>query len=347
MFKNLFLGLLLSISASAVAGVLLPLQTLRNQASTAHCWAYASGHMLESRAQAREMVDFMFTTEQDTKYWVDFERLMYIWRTKKDFYFDFSYEGGWQIEFMNSLLKYGKVIKRSQTGNAQVWYNSFSDYTTALPFEVIARPTPDRSLPETSEIAAKMRGNTLVTEADAMAYANDILTRQYGRPMSQTKWFGQTVDLKETTELVFGSDNVTSLNAFVLVKPTNDGNYGWSAMISERFFGFRMETSKVLSMIKKSLDKQWPVTFDNVYHAMTIIGYDTKDGVDYFAVADSVPGKITWYSASRMPNDLNLVTFYRAAIAEDLPAQTKGNTVTWPKNFNSDKYDYIDIPPGH
>lgn len=313
---------LLLISVTSSAAVLLPLQTLRDQANTAHCWAYASGHLLESRAQVRESIDFMFETERDVKYWVDFERMLAIYRLKTDVYLDFSYEGAWQIEFLQSLAKHGKHILRSQTGNQAVWYQSRVDYTTGLPYLPVTRNTGGQSY-DAETVRVKLLSGGL-TEAQALAYIKEVLNNQYGAPTDTTTWFGHPTALTDTARLALGSDFVAEDTlGFVLVRPVDASDVGWGKLLAERFWGYNYDISKILDLVKLSLKNGWPVTYDNVGHAMTIIGYDNNDGVDYFAIADSAPARIKWFNANRMRDDLNLLTFYRASIPDQLPPRTK------------------------
>ena len=106
------------------------------------------------------------------------------------------------------------------------------------------------------------------------------------------------------------------------------------------------------SLVEKSLTNGWPVTFDDVYHAMTIVGFDVKDDIKYYAIADSIPGKITWYQGSYLIGELNLVTFAAAAIKGELPPRPteqigQRNNKRLLKKYGKsvDELDNIQFPP--
>src|SRR5258708_771675 len=98
--------------------------------------------MLESRALYRDSTDIVINIEKDVKYWVDYERMLYVYRNKHEFYLG-EYEGGWQIEYWESFLKHGKSIYQVKPAQPDVWYTPFEDYTQHLEFMAEPRPLPD------------------------------------------------------------------------------------------------------------------------------------------------------------------------------------------------------------
>ena len=322
MFRSLRSPFILAtfLSAFGYAGVQLPLHTLRDQANTSHCWAYASSHLLESRALVRGDTEFMIDTELDSNYWVNYERMMEIYRTKnKDIYLGSS-QGGWQMEFWNTLLKHGKNIHHTKHTQAQILYPVLKDYSTHLAFLPPPVHSPDPSLPSFESLRAKFE-KEFKTEAEASEYAIDYLDRYYGEPKNSTTWFAEETDLTDTASLILEDDfeKNNKTDSLVLIKPVTDGDSKWVKYLGERFWGYRYDAAKILELVEASLDKQFPVTFDNVFHAMTIIGYETSNGDTFYAVADSVPGKITWYSSASLKSSLNLVTFFGESIQEFIP----------------------------
>jgi hypothetical protein len=145
-FKGFILIFSLVLSTLAQAQVLLPLHTLRDQGTTDHCWAYSMTHLLESRAMARESNEILINIEKDVKYWVDYERMMYIHRSKGNFYLG-EYEGGWQIEYFESFLKHGKSVYSNQRVNPQLRYQPLQDYFSNMKFLPEPRPQEDSTLP--------------------------------------------------------------------------------------------------------------------------------------------------------------------------------------------------------
>lgn len=346
--RFLLVSALVGNSFSTWAGVRLPLNTLRDQSTTAHCWAYAMSHALESRALQRENLNFMFETERDVKYFVDLERMRYIYASKEDFFIG-DYEGGWQIEFFESLLKHGKSIQRAERlPQVNISYPVLTNFFEHLPFVNIARPVPETGL--TFEEA---KGRLLSTEfANATAadnYIVDFLNRVYGAPQTRTQFLGQNIALQETAAHVLGADmspGAAVEDAVVLVKPVASGPSGWLKYLEERYWGYRMPTAEVTALVRLSLDRGWPVTYDNVGHAMTIIGYEAQGDAFLYAVADSVPGKITWYTEANMRRDLNLITFFRVAIEGQLPPREQNNLAIFPPDVDVDALDNLKRPPG-
>lgn len=347
----LLIAAILLTQSLALAGVRLPIHNLRDQGDTAHCWAYAMGHALESRSLFRGEADVLMNTEKDVKYWVDYERMMYIYRTKKPFYIG-EYEGGWQIEYWETLLKHGKPVLRTLNRPAEVRYEPFTRYDRGLPFTLVPRTGPGgRSFYEASE---KLAGTTFKNDAEAISYVIEFLNDYYGKPELTTRWFDQEIPMKESARRLLGSDYAShsTVDAMILVKPVDDGEHGWVRYLEERYMGYRYDQSKVLDLVKTSLNRGWPVTFDNVYHAMTIIGYDTDaSGVDFYAIADSDPVHIRWVDAEEMLMNLNLVTFFREGIAGEIPsampASSRGGLGARFKSrgINIDRHDNVTIPP--
>lgn len=302
------------------ADISLPLATLRNQAHTDHCWAYATSHLLESRALLRDSKRVLINVEKDVKYWVDYERMMYIYKTKNDFFLD-SYEGGWQIEFWQSFLKHGKSLIAVSTIVPEVFYKPLEDFFKSLEFMPEPKKIPDSSLPSWFAVKEMLK-TQMTSDQQAHDFAIDYLNRYYGIPAVTTTWEAQSIATKESAQYVLNGDYEMNhdVDSVVLIKPVTDGQLGWVQYLNYRYWGYRYDRSKVLSLIELSLDQKWPVSFDNVYHAMTILAYFTDhEGNKHYAVADSIPGKITWYAANSLLAQLNLVTFFKVAIAEMLP----------------------------
>ncbi len=341
----------LGILGSLWGGVRLPLKTLRDQGTTAHCWAYSMSHLLESRALSRENLDVMIEVERDVKFWVDFERMHYIHQSKKDFFLD-DYEGGWQIEFFETLIKHGKSLARSAaSATSDIVYPLFQNFNIHLPFENISRVAADASLsfPRAKE---RLLSNEFSDFASADIFIRDFLTAKYGEAQVRTTFLSEEIAIKESASKILGSDfsQESTVNDFVLVKPVSDANVGWVKYLESRYWGYRMDRRQLPLMVRRSLDGNWPVTFDNVGHAMTVVGYgrpsENPDSAYEYAVADSIPGKITWYTEAQLLNNFNLVTFRATAVSADIPARGPHTLALFPPDFNIDAHDKTQIPPG-
>lgn len=326
MLKSLLLKIVfasLIFVFAAEAGVRLPLHTLRDQASTSHCWAYAASHMLESRALVRGDLEFMFDVERDSNYWLNIERMISYYRTKNEDIYIGSNQGGWQIEYWNTLLKYGKHIHHTTQKPAQILYPIMQNYTEHFPFMPPPPHKPDPTLPSFDTLKTKIK--TFKSEEELMKFAVDYLDRYYGKPKMTTEWFEEEIDLNQVAPLMMEDDFTQHQHAenLILIKPVTDKDYKWVKYLGERFWGYRYDKETVLDLVTTSLDNGYPVTYDNIGHAMTILGYETTKEGTFFAVADSVPGKISWYDSTRMVRDLNLVTFFEASIETYLPPKPR------------------------
>lgn len=345
---SLFLSSLTLFSQSHANGVQLPLLTLRDQSETAHCWAYAMSHLLESRSLKSQNIKVLIETERDVKYWVDFERMMHTYRSKKATYLS-EYEGGWQAEFFESFLAHGKsILESSALSSVDIIYPILSDFNDHLPWVAIERPPFDSSLPTFDEVSTQLTGSAFATEDEAKAYAFSFLDRYYGKPQDSTQWLNQEqIAITESAKKILGPDFINNQNseALILIKPVEDAQYGWAKYLSERYWGYRYDKTKILGLIETSLQNGWPVTFDNVYHAMTILAYESDEAGTYYAVADSVPGKITWYAATELLQNLNLVSIFAEAIPGALPPRTASHLLALPPGVNLDKKDRVDVPP--
>jgi hypothetical protein len=347
MLKVFITIIFVSLTLQSRADKLLPLQTLRDQDSTQHCWAYAMSHLLESRALVRHNHRILINVEKDVKYWVDFERMQYIFRTKKDFPFT-KYEGAWQIEYWEALIKHGKHIAEATTSTSDIWYQPMAEFTQHLPFMSEPRPAVDPTL--LSPDLAKLHLTKLQSENEAQAFIVDYLNRWYGVPSLRTHWNGENIAIASSAYYILGADypKNNKVDSVVLVKPVSDQAFGWVRYLTDRYWGYRYDSQKILNLVRTSLDNGWPVTFDNIYHAMTIVAYVYREENKqfFFAVADSVPGKITWYPDTKLLGDINLVTFFASAIPGELPPLTVDNmSILRNSATKIDQLDNVEFPP--
>ena len=78
---------------------------------------------------------------------------------------------------------------------------------------------------------------------------------------------------------------------------------------------------------------------------MTIVGFDTDSTGTRYAVADSVPGKITWYTAENLLPNLNLLSIFAEAIPGVLPLRGRTSILRTAPGVNVDSRDNVDFPP--
>ncbi len=345
---KLTLTISLLFSAATFAEVLLPIHNLRDQGPTDHCWAYSMSNILETRAQVRNSTQILINVEQDIKYWVDYERMMYIYRTKRNFFLG-DYEGGWQIEFFETLLKHGKHLFNNSVQKTLIQYQPFQNYISSLKMSPLPRPRPDPTL-ESWYVIPDIMKTRFKTAQEAHEFTIQFLNRKYGKPQGNTRWSEKIIPVNITAKQILGADYVVnrSVDSIVLVKPTYDGQNGWTKYLENRYWGYRYDKNQVLKLVDQSLDNKWPVGFDNVSHAMTIQAYVLDpQGTKHYAVADSIGGKIVWYSGDELLKELNLMTFFRVAIPKALPAKTERYMLQLrlPMNKTLDQFDQVTRPP--
>lgn len=347
-----FIGIFLFLN-SLSAEISLPLHTVRDQSSTRHCWSYAMSHLLETRSLYAHKVEATINIEQDVVYWVNLERLMSIFDQKKDMiqWNPLYDEGGWQIEYWNSFLKYGKLITASKADVIpQVVYSPFFTYYSDNPFVTIERPSPVADLLSFEELKEKLIGNEFPTREEAFAYVRTWLDGQYGKPFLTTQWMGEEIATQEVPKKILASDFEVMKNteSMVLIKPVSDLGQGWVKYLGERYWGYRYEQGKIFGLIQQVLDKGWPVTYDNVYHAITIIAYKKNEetGKTHYAIADSAPASIYWQDEERLLGDLNLVTVPLHTVSDLLPAREGARLLLpLPRAESWDEVDNVIVPP--
>jgi len=191
--KSVIISLLISwwFCPLSLADIILPLNTLKSQGNTQHCWAYSTSFLLESRSLIRNRLEFTFDLERDVKYWVDYERFMYNFSHKKKFFLG-EHEGGWQIEFWESLLKHGKPILYSKRTSSVSLSNFPDSQIYQLDFFDVKR------VPEGTDLTFS-EVNGLITQVHSRMKAHKIvisfLNGIYGRPLKSTKWMQTEIDL--------------------------------------------------------------------------------------------------------------------------------------------------------
>lgn len=348
MFIKSLVFIQLLISVSAFAGTRLPFHSLRDQDSTMHCWAYAMSHAVESRALSRDHMTPIVYVEKEVKRWVDYERLMYMYKTKNDFYFDPDSEGAWPIEYWEALLKHGFQIYKVSNDEPTLTYPINKPYYENLGFIDYERPPVDPDLIDVDEMKRKLR-NEISNDAEATKFIEKYLKGLFGDPTMTTKWFEKTVNINEISALLLGKDVPAAgslqdkINKMALVVPVSDGNQRWVKYLENRYWGYRYDSKNIFLMIETSLKNGYPIPFDNTQHAMTIIGFEKVDTTTYYAVADSSPAKITWKPGSTLKDQLHHLYFYTESIPGVLPPKPEQQPIS---DRDYDELDGFITPPG-
>jgi len=309
--------------------------------------------MLESRALHAHKIEATINIEQDVVYWVNLERLMSIFDLKKDMiqWNPLYDEGGWQIEYWNSFLKYGKLITSSKADAIpQVLYSPFAPYYSDIPFVTIDRPMPTEGILSFEAVKEKLLSNDFVTREEAFSFVRDWLDTHYGKALLRTQWLGEEIATQDVPKKILATDYeaMKSTESMVLIKPVSDLGNGWVKYLGERYWGYRYDQSKIFGLIQQVLDKGWPVTYDNVYHAITIIAYKKNEetGKMHYAIADSSPASIYWQDEDLLLGNLNLVTVPLHTVTDLLPAREGARLLLpLPRAESWDEVDNVKIPP--
>jgi hypothetical protein len=276
--------------------------------------------VLESHALAHSSFDATIDLEKNLMYWINYDRMTYIYKTKGDFFLDKNNEASWQIEYWEAFLKHGAQISESKIGTPDIWYSDFHIYRSSTPFMPEARPVPDASLIPIPDLVARLKKG-FSSDAEADGYIRDYLDRWFGKPLVEAKWLGEALPVEGVPAKLLGNEFPVdgSVDSMILVKPIDKGTIGWAPYLYNRYWAYFYDSSKVLDLVRMSLDHGWPVTFDMGAHAETIIGYREAPVGTMYAIADSLASSIAWVDSGSMQSRLNLVTFFKDAIPGAIP----------------------------
>ncbi len=278
--------LLFSLSTTSFADALFPLLNGRPQVD-GNCWTYGTTHMLEARQQAREGIATMTNIEKSYRYWLIHDRLLNSFHRKALDEGDGSGEGVldigafasdlWEI-YENHGFEFLKTVKASPVATNQYPMN----LSYKVPFQ--ASPNSDGIIhPELIIQAEKDLINSSFTEESALALIDKTMAQAYQNTdplLNQTPWIKNSViQTKDTFKTILGSDFASGTHSAILLSSslgTDVSNHQWFKYNSGRFPAIAIkDKEEILKLVRLSLDRGWPTTFETIDHVMTAIGYKT------------------------------------------------------------------------
>jgi hypothetical protein len=277
MVRIRIIGFILAVGLSAVASadVKLAFHSYREQSDSFDCWAYAASFMIEARALVRDNINLTLDTTLDLGYWVDFDRLLSIYHTKEEYDWDPFDSLGDPVEFMYAFLTHGRnILFTEQNSSLLLIENSAFDFSGPL-IGGFGQRDSGHMTPKDDEIVKNLLA--MNSESDALSFITKTLTERFHEPFQgQTKWFSDSVELKQTPRLAFGSDYSSDMeNKFVDVAIVKDLDAPkWIRILNNRFWALGVPVNYDLTKLAKaSLDKGWPTVLGVGSHAVTLLQY--------------------------------------------------------------------------
>lgn len=328
----LFLGFLLS-TTPLLADALFPLSSARPQ-QDGNCWAYGASHLLEAKVQQRDGLSVMTNVEKSYRYWLLYDRLLNSYHRKAYDEGDGSGEGindigAFSADLFHMYEHHGmewlKVVPASKTSDLQ--------YPQSLSFPNHFQPNPNSqglTQPEAFKKAEQRLVQENLSEAEAVSLIRKTLTEAFKIQdplLDQTSGYNSEVPVSETFSALVGV-NFNSFKKMILLSSTLSDlpNGQWFRYDSERFQAISYKNPKdILALVRASLDRGWPTTFETIDHVMTAVGYKTVGDSYVYAVSDSsgayMKRGISWVTEEKALGFFTDATVNFEVVADLLPQQ--------------------------
>lgn len=331
MFKVfIFLSAVLFTSI-VFADALFPLASGRPQ-QDGNCWAYGASHMLEAKAQQRGGVSVMTNIEKSYRYWLVHDRLLNSYHRKAvdtgDGESDINEVGGYAADLFYIYEVHGfewlRVTTEGSTPDFEYpthrgYHNRFQSNTNS---DGLVNP-------EVVLQAEQRLVKENLTEAEALALIQKTLKEAFylEDPLQdKTQGFNSEIPLSQTfqflTETSMNSAKSMILLSSVLSKlPDRE----WFRYNNDRFQAISYHDPKeILKVVRASLDRGWPTTFETIDHVMTALGYKTLGDSYVYAISDSsgayVKQGVTWVTEAQALGFFTDATVNFDVVADLLPS---------------------------
>lgn len=278
----------------------LPLSSYRSQGDTAHCWAYAAAHMLESRAQYVTGNSATINIEADLMYWVYADRLFERYRLKEEIPIvgmddgKLKSEEGIPQEFFKAFLNHGQSIHSvKEKGVSAAYPKKAAEF---IPFE---RPDGKR-LTARDEISFIRKLDRARTDSEARDLISEYLgDSHFQLTLDLTEWLGTMIGLGEVPRHMFG-DHMADLERDELVwveieKRKNDAIHKWEPIGFGGYLSYAILEAEADELARLSLDRGWPVISVGQGHMWAVVGYNSRS----FYHADSGDPKMYRHPSSK------------------------------------------------
>lgn len=322
----LFLNL--QVSADAV----FPLSSGRPQ-QDGNCWAYGASHMIEAKVQKRDGISVMTNIEKSYRYWLLYDRLLNSFQRKA---FDEGDGGGEGINdigafaadffhiYENHGFEWLKAVSADR--NSEFAYPQNQTYRNRFQ----SNPNAEGLVkPELIKQAEKRLVKENLTQAQAIDLIQQTLRQAFAISdplLNETPGYNSAVPVSQTFSALVGSvqsaDSMILLSSVLSALP--DGQ--WFRYDSERFKAISYHNKKfILKVVRASLDRGWPTTFETNDHVMTALGYQTVGDSYFYAISDSSGAYanrgISWVSEAEALRYFTDATVYFDVVADLLSKQ--------------------------
>lgn len=326
----LFIGLLFS-TTQLFADALFPLASARPQ-QDGNCWAYGASHMLEAKVQQRDGLSVMTNVEKSYRYWLLYDRLLNSYHRKA---LDEGDGGG---EGINDIGAFAADLFHIYEHHGLEWIKVVPDSKTSeLEYpQSISFPNRFQSNPNSegliNPLAIKKVEQRLIqenlSETEALKLIQKTLAEAFKIQdplLDQTAGYNSVVPVADTFSTLIGT-NFNSFQKMILLSSTlsqlPDGQ--WFRYDSGRFQAISYKKPKdILAIVRASLDRGWPTTFETIDHVMTAVGYKTLGSSYVYAVSDSsgayMKRGISWVTEEKALKFFTDATVNLDAVSDLLP----------------------------
>jgi len=321
------------LTSAAFADALFPLSSARPQ-QDGNCWAYGASHMLEAKVQQRDGVSVMTDIEKSYRYWLLYDRLLNSYHRKAIDDGDGSGEGvndigAFAADLFNMYEHHGfewlKAVPASKTSDLE-YPNSVS-----FPNRFQANPNSDGLIkPQVVTKAEQRLVKENLSEPEALDLIQKTLAEAFAirDPLKdRTRGIDSDIAVSETFSTLLGT-HFDSHKSMILLSSVlselPDGN--WFLYDSDRFQAISYKNPKdILKIVRASLDRGWPTTFETTDHVMTALGYKTVGDSFVYAVSDSsgayMKFGISWVTEAKALGFFTDATVNFDVVADLLPKQ--------------------------
>ncbi len=333
MIKQLLFCSFLFSTSSVFADALFPLSSARPQ-QDGNCWAYGASHMLEAKVQQRDGISVMTNVEKSYRYWLLYDRLLNSFHRKA------IDEGDGSGQGINDIGAFAADLFHIYEHHGMEWIkavpavkNSELEYPQSISFPNLFQSNPNSKgliKPQAIKKVEQRLVQENLSEAQAIELIQKTLEEAFKIKdplLDHTFGYNSEIPVAETFSSLVGF-NFNSFQKMILLSSvlSNLPDRQWFRYDSDRFQAISYKNPKdILTIVRASLDRGWPTTFETKDHVMTALGYKTVDNMYYYAVSDSsgayMKRGISWVSEEKALRFFTDATVNLEAVSDLLPAQ--------------------------
>lgn len=320
MIKQLFF-VFFFFTTQVFADAVFPLSSGRPQRE-GNCWAYGAAHMIESKVQSRDGISIMTNLQKSYRYWLIYDRLLNSFHRKMidngdETGTDLNEVGGFAADLFYIYEHHGLEWLYAVSGSklSDLVYPTKQAYANSFQPN---RNSQGLHKPSTILQAERQLVANSMTESEAIALIQQTLKSAFVLEdtfLDQTPGLNTFVPVNKTFEQLLGPDFHSAQNVILLSSSLSKlPDRNWFRYSSDRYLAISYKEPKdILVLVRASLDRGWPTTFESVDHVMTALGYKTlADGSFVYAISDSSGAYLNREGISWIPESAAL-NFFRDA----------------------------------